>query len=117
MNTGTEDLVAGAKHTPGPWHWECEDQSMATLYGPDTDTGPSHVVTLTICKNCQQGHEGWEWGRCYTAQEADARLLAVAPELLEALQTVMGDADHGQNMTWDERCKIARSAISKATGS
>ena len=41
---------------------------------------------------------------------------AQAAELLYALRTVMGDADHGQNMTWDERLMIGRKAIDKAIG-
>jgi hypothetical protein len=48
--------------------------------------------------------------------EANARLIAAAPDLLEALQTIMGDADHGQGMMWSDRCRMAREAIARATG-
>ena len=41
-------------------------------------------------------------------------LNAQKAELLEALQTVMGDANHGQHMSWEDRCKQARAAIAKA---
>jgi len=44
------------------------------------------------------------------------RLHEVNQELLEALKTVMGDVNHGQHMTWEQRCKQARAAINKATG-
>lgn len=32
--------------------------------------------------------------------------------LRHGLRTVLGDADHGQNMTWEERCRVGREALS-----
>lgn len=42
---------------------------------------------------------------------AEARVEA----LIYALRTVLGDATHGQNMTWTERCQIGRRALSEGT--
>jgi hypothetical protein len=48
---------------------------------------------------------------------ADAQLIAASPELLEALQIVIGDIDKGpHNFTKEEKTKIARAAINKALG-
>ena len=68
--------------TPGPWHWEVEDASMITLCGPEGQE--QHVVSMTICSACSAEEEEWKWGRCYSAKEPDARLIAAAPALLEA---------------------------------
>ena len=51
--------------------------------------------------------------------EANARLIAAAPELLEALEAVLPDlehyvATHGPGP--DKRLAVARAAIAKATG-
>jgi hypothetical protein len=42
--------------------------------------------------------------------QANARLIAAAPDLLEALRAMLEDDDHG------EACSKARAAIAKATG-
>ena len=44
----------------------------------------------------------------------DARLIASAPELLEALQAVMALPDHAVDLR--DEAKRARAAIAKATG-
>lgn len=51
----------------------------------------------------QLGEAVWNYGEKVRANQ----------ELLEALKTVMGDANHGQNMTWAQRCSQARAAIAK----
>ena len=51
----------------------------------------------------QLGESVWNYGEKVRANQ----------ELLEALKTVMGDANHGQNMTWAQRCSQARAAITK----
>jgi len=42
-----------------------------------------------------------------TRQKGEAEI----ERLHNALATVMGDAEHGQNMNWEERCCIARAAL------
>lgn len=51
---------------------------------------------------------------CGEAAAELRRLHEANQALLEALKTVMGDANHGQNMTWTQRCSQARAAIAKA---
>jgi hypothetical protein len=46
--------------------------------------------------------------------QAFARMFYVAADLLDALKTVMGTAEHGQNMTWADRCLQGRAAIDRA---
>ena len=56
---------------------------------------------------------------CSNNKEADARLIATAPTLLEALEAVLPDlehyvATHGPGP--DKRLAIARAAMAKARG-
>ena len=46
--------------------------------------------------------------------EANARLIAAAPDLLEALESLCGHTDEG--MMFSERAAKARAAIAKARG-
>jgi hypothetical protein len=68
-----------SKHTPGPWHVVChtsEDGRIGpgddwTVYGRNT----THAIAF------EGGHN--------PHAEADARLIAAAPDLLEALQALL----------------------------
>ena len=86
-------------HTHGPWHI--------------TDEG-SQIVIQTF-----SNHPTGTLARIYRTDElanSDARLIAAAPELLEALQMLMPqepqEADSYDRAMWD----AARTAIAKATG-
>jgi hypothetical protein len=86
-------------HTHGPWHI--------------TDEG-SQIVIQTF-----SNHPTGTLARIYRTDElanSDARLIAAAPELLEALQMLMPqepqEADSYDRAMWE----AARAAIAKATG-
>jgi len=84
-------------HTPGPWVAECIGVSS---HGPD-------------------GVDVYEVTNGYTriaehVSEADARLIAAAPELLEALQKI-ANVDKVP-MLASEVIAVAKAAIAKATG-
>jgi hypothetical protein len=104
------------KHTPGPWEW-CETKTG--LYGPD------YPIIDT----------DRDWGMFLhpTNLEANARLIAAAPELLEALEALtsnphvnLGDLvyqvrdreglgwDGPQVTKWSNAVQQARAAIAKA---
>lgn len=80
-----------ADHTPGPWEII---QLPSAQYRIDAKVGPLHV-----CPAIANGL-------------ADARLIAAAPDLLEALQYVM--VAHGEQLhdAFDMACR----AIARATG-
>ena len=83
-------------HTPGPWSAHAHES---------TDTYTIHVAG--------RSWESWavaHVGDC-TDDEANARLIAAAPDLLEALKNVI----RGVPDTWDGVIK-ARAAIAKAEG-
>ena len=80
------------KHTPGPW----------SINGNKIDGNGYHIVSV----NSHRTSEG----------EANARLIAAAPELLEALILI---CDRDWAYAGMEEMKIiisARSSIAKATG-
>lgn len=90
-----------AKHTPGPW-------SQGTV-----GEGRECVWLNGRTQEARGYDREQEWIDCNT--EANARLIAAAPELLEALIEL---ADCGAEAWGEDRpcVRIARDAIAKATG-
>ena len=94
-----------SKHTPGPWfavgaQVEIEDDSV-----PDICTCDPQVM--------RQSHLDWH----PRTAEANARLIAAAPDLLEALEEALEDWDNDEpdfvRLEWADK---ARAAIAKAKG-
>ena len=74
------------KGKPGPWHWQGR----------------------VLCNNAHiVGGDGW------TFNDADKRLIAAAPELLEALQFIINDCSRMIPKCAEEK---ANAAINKALG-
>ena len=72
------------RHTPGPWHTLCHGDSLedgshrVTIAGPSTpDNFAGQVATA------------WRKGASAEEVEANARLIAAAPDLLDALKGMM----------------------------
>ena len=89
-----------SKHTPGPWSLTYLPQHRYRItYGEHT----------TICDVAL-------WMADYGEQEANARLITAAPDLLEALietRNLIG-RDVGEDVEW--ATKMADDAIAKAEG-
>lgn len=107
------------KHTPGPWQWEKRGGAFRAIEGP---SGPSVAVT--------EEYAGDAW---IDVSEANARLIAAAPEMLEALiqaaahlssgiQTIQGSHDEPPEPAsqWDYEAGLMAGdllrLIAKATG-
>lgn len=99
-----------SKHTPGPW---LTDRN-------NVHTG--QIATINHCLNndwVEVWTDKWaETGLGEAEQEANARLIAAAPDLLDALQGVL-KIDRGTSGRiiiegWQE--EVIRAAIAKATG-
>lgn len=97
-----------AKHTPGPWRTKRE--GFSTIY-VEAPIGGGWVQEIAACGPTNDGS---------AQQEANARLIAAAPELMEALQGLVAVLDrqlHSPHAA--ERASPlgrARAAIAKATG-
>lgn len=91
-----------SKHTPGPW---CvRDLPTAQRYiGPSNDGGASSVALVLARVNLPDEQIA-----------ADAKLVAAAPELLAALNRLMGGTTTMQDAA--DANKQARAAIAKAEG-
>lgn len=74
------------KYTPGPWHLNmfivCANVSSGTV-----------SIETPIADVCNTGAERWR-----DEEVANARLIAAAPELLEALQLIIGMAEDGYKL-------------------
>jgi hypothetical protein len=98
-----------AGHTPGPWRFDefqrvtgfavsgCGLHGGLLALAYIKKKGPYTLVALGVAE-----------------AKANARLIAAAPELLAALQTLMGSIEGLQENL--DAAKAARAAIAKATG-
>jgi len=86
------------KHTPGPWHTGGQDDRI--IYAADGFA----VADATVFHGRPETH--------------NARLIAAAPELLDALKVLLSlhDSQVDTADAWNVSMEEARTAISKATG-
>lgn len=96
------------KHTPGPWTPIVKPpasradnglRALAQVWGGWIVAVPKRLV-----------------GRLTHDAEANARLIAAAPELLDAVQLFVTWEDWIDDPDWRALVEYARSAIAKATG-
>ena len=98
------------KHTPGPWELgNPTSQLEFGVYATDKISGIRYFLANA------EGHMG------YKESLANARLIAAAPELLEALQSLVNQFLQRGVFTAPEHpdriaLALAESAIAKATG-
>lgn len=99
-----------SKHTPGPWEidWYICREGEKELWRVPRSIGPAYT-----------DHNHWA-GSYITADKADAHLIAAAPDLLEALKSLVKvtswicENSYGDDM--DAAFQQARAAIAKAEG-
>jgi hypothetical protein len=97
---------AGAQFTPGPWGVEPSQWNL--WIGPMRSDGrklESIVVSVSTDLNLKP--------EAKANREANARLIAAAPDLLAALEAFV-DGDNGDSI--DTRYENARQAVAKARG-
>ena len=92
------------KGTPGPWFEHRE--GFSTVY-IEARIGGGMIQEVAACGPCDKGSE---------QQSANAKLIAAAPELLEALQYINHAINHGTQMDVVKGQEMAESAIKKALG-
>ena len=108
------------KHTPGPWVFGIrnydDDCNLGFLEKPFDYIGPGFYENPGIF-----GADGTEVVGCdeYSifSSPSDARLIAAAPDLLEALQSLIDmDVAYKRGAKVEDAVDAARAAIAKATG-
>jgi len=97
MTSRTEE----AGHTPGPWFVDPDD--TLAIRAPDGDDEPWHVAE--VIEYCGEGDQ----------TEANARLIAAAPDLLEALKELHKKTVIGTDAERHAALHQAWAAIYKAT--
>lgn len=102
------------KHTPGPWfveHHEWLQKGHCAISSKDH----GELAQVVWCMEDDECI-----GRNSPEKEANARLIAAAPELLEAAQKVLAwyeaEEDHSKEPDFYKRMDAIRAAIAKATG-
>lgn len=97
-----------AQHTPGPWDFT-QDGSTAKKLATVCVTGDGWIVGVPFSRETDVNYEQ------HGTSKADARLIAAAPELLAALQTI----ERGYGVTFQDAAvrNLVTDAIAKATGS
>jgi hypothetical protein len=93
-------------HTQGPWKvtHPIQDADADRYIWTQTNPATGHRELIAIIPDAEGDHVS-----------ADARLIATAPELLDALQGLM-EYVGGWDAAADHPCGKARDAIQKATG-
>lgn len=100
-----------SKHTPGPWHTDGECGNIFTAYYDGQLNGYLATVSIDgLIANTRSDRK----------QEglANARLIAAAPDLLEALKIILvqyGDDDRDNSVRL-HTINIVKAAITKAEG-
>jgi hypothetical protein len=120
-----------AKFTPGPWSihphmggmhvTDCTDHYKGgfTAHTAYIGSGDVLIGQVEAYKHIDGGVHGYPRVTDFAENEANARLIAAAPELLEVLRDVLDWLDDG-NRVLSDACASdvakARAAIAKATG-
>lgn len=100
------------QHTPGPWGWSHREIHSGDYSTQVYDANEKEIATIAWYPVRQNNITT-------TSREANARLIAAAPDLLEALEmctkamaSVLPDFNPYDQAAYDK----ARAAIAKATG-
>ena len=88
--------MTDSKHTPGPWRWGASFDDLRPVWYSEMSQGAGYI--------------SWDDEE---RKEANARLIAAAPDLLEALESIIVDDSWGLEHNVYMKC---RAAIKKARG-
>jgi len=110
-------MASGENFTPGPWKWVFSESSDSSYLVPthheDAEKYPS------LCCVADDGSACGEYGATLDPNSPDAHLIAAAPEMYEALKSVlnsdmaMREEDEG-NIS--PTLEIIRTVLAKARG-
>lgn len=101
-----------AQHTPGPWRVEDREPCLVIVPIWDTELDTDYFMGRHIA-TVRHGYIGGDMG--YSG--ANARLIAAAPDLLDALRACIANFDYYGNGGVDQdTIDECRAAIAKAEG-
>ncbi len=117
------------QHTPGPW--AVDPATCESDYGALQRDGSRYLLQRYVRHGVSSGRIAACFANCLVTTdaelEANARLIAAAPELLAALRALVCNEDHGfyasaiesgcpSGLDLDKWCEKAKAVIAKATG-
>lgn len=101
-------MMTEETYTPGPWHLVCIcGDGVTTISTVNPEGRSDKEVDEGSVLSCS------EW---ISVSEQDARLMAAAPELLEALRDAMECLEMENPLAYKMQISKAKAAISKAQG-
>lgn len=105
-----------SNHTPGPWRIDNSWTDSYFIRAGMPDFGTDRTVVI-VSKNKDEVTEHADGARTYRKKpiltaDADAKLIAAAPDLLEAAQNIENDDGHIPITIWN----MLQAAIEKAGG-
>lgn len=105
--------MTAPKWTPGPWVVDADDRD----YGACVRTSAEPCVSVAWCGPASAVSAFGSYSVLLEEVHANARLIAAAPDLAEALEAVIADIT-ADNDTWapDSSVELARAALAKARG-
>jgi len=101
--------MSESKHTPGPWRWEIDGtmsgRGPVILSEEKYDDGSPRQLAELETSETNHGAKRARWRRQPDADEieANARLIAAAPDLLAACKAVEHQLRTGESSDGDER--------------
>lgn len=101
--------MSNAEHTPGPWTIHREDSNEWAMVMSGGSAGK--IVANVSCESCPNTHSAPAFVQM--PQEANARLIAAAPELLKALEDLVWAVENKQFI--GTTLNSAEAAIARAT--
>ena len=105
--------MSDTKHRAGPWEWHSRKDDDGSMDGSVFHTERPGMA-ICVCKSPKYATEV-QW-------IADARLIAAAPAMLEALEIAkigmcaVGVSNAGERQVLEDALEIVRAAIALATG-
>ena len=105
------------EHTPGPYYIKDYDSELHILRKWGDNVQPGDTRTFGSCYGSHIADISYCEGGTASKEQAlaNARLIAAAPELLEALESIL--MAHGRYpLDWTEASEKAEVAIAKARG-
>jgi len=109
-----------SKHTPGPWSWEDEYEWRRPNSDWKSENFKNGRIELTsTAGSVLKGWASYADDSGLDVTEANARLIAASPDLLEALELMLATVppyrEDGECTIPDTTIKVVNAAIKKAT--